>query len=79
LNFVRIKGGQGLPLEVLDSTRRLSDVLLVYADALSDYDRARMRLLVALGLPTANLVDLGKISPKVPDSPVPLGNPDEKR
>jgi outer membrane protein TolC len=79
LNFLRIKGGQGLPLEVLDSTRRLSDVLLVYADALSDYDRARMRLLVALGLPTANLVDLGKISPPRPDLPVPLGNPEEKR
>ncbi len=49
LNFIRIKGGQGLPLEVLDSTRRLSDVLAVYADALTDYDRARLRLLIALG------------------------------
>ncbi|MFQ3592878.1 MAG: TolC family protein [Gemmataceae bacterium] len=73
LNFVRIKGGQGLPLEVLDSTRRLTDVLGVYADALSDYDRARMRLLVALGLPTAQLVDLGKTSPPPADGLVPLG------
>lgn len=57
LNFVRIKGGQGLPLEVLDSTRRLSDVLQAYSDALSDYDRARVRLLVALGFPPAALLD----------------------
>lgn len=57
LNFLRIKGGQGLPLEVLDSTRRLSDVLDQYANALSDYDLARFRLLVALGLPPQGLVD----------------------
>jgi outer membrane protein TolC len=49
-NFLRIRFGQGLPLEVLDSTRRLSDVLATYADALTDYDRARFRLLIALGL-----------------------------
>jgi outer membrane protein TolC len=55
LNFVRIKGGQGLPLEVLDSTRRLSDVLAAYADALTDYDRARFRLLIALGQTQAAL------------------------
>ena len=57
LNFARIRGGQGLPLEVLDSTRRLSDVLSEYANALSDFDAARYRLLVALGLPPAALVD----------------------
>ncbi len=57
LNFLRIKGGQGLPLEVLDSTRRLSDVLTEYANALTDYDQARFRLLVALGLPPQGLVD----------------------
>lgn len=49
-NFLRINKGQGLPLEVLDSTRRLSDVLGVYSDALTDYDRARFRLITALGL-----------------------------
>ncbi|MBY0229692.1 MAG: TolC family protein [Gemmataceae bacterium] len=49
LNFIRIKGGQGLPLEALDSTRRLSDVLALYADSVTDFDRSRFRLLVALG------------------------------
>jgi hypothetical protein len=57
LNFVRIKGGQGLPLEVLDSTRRLSDVLQGYADTLSDLDRSRYRLLLALGVPPQALLD----------------------
>lgn len=57
LNFTRIKAGQGLPLEALDSTRRQSDVLESYANALTDYDRARFRLLVALGLPPEALLD----------------------
>jgi outer membrane protein TolC len=57
LNFLRIKGGQGLPLEVLDSIRRLSDVLSEYANALTDLDQSRFRLLVALGLPPQGLVD----------------------
>ncbi len=57
LNFVRIKGGEGIPLEVLDSIRRLSDVLEGYANALSDLDRARYRLLLVLGLPPAGLLD----------------------
>jgi hypothetical protein len=42
---------------VLDSTRRLGDVLTEYANALSDYDQARFRLLVALGMPPQGLVD----------------------
>jgi outer membrane protein TolC len=90
LNFIRIKGGQGLPLEVLDSTRRHSDVLQGYADTLSDYDRARFRLLLALALPMEALIDPAKMpSPKCappaaygdaaapPTAPQqPSGNPD---
>jgi outer membrane protein TolC len=57
LNFTRIRGGQGVPLEVLDSVRRLSDVLEAYGNALTDYDQARFRLLVALGLPPGWLLD----------------------
>src|SRR5205085_2315531 len=57
LNFLRIKSGQGTPLEVLDSARRLTDILTVYGQALSSYDRARYRMLVALGLPTPALID----------------------
>jgi hypothetical protein len=57
LNFYRIRGTAGIPLEVLDSIIRLNDVLLGYADSLSDYDRERYRLLLALGLPPAGLLD----------------------
>jgi len=52
LNFERIRGVEKTrPLEVLDSIRGLNDSLEAYGQALSDYDRARFRLLVALGLP----------------------------
>jgi outer membrane protein TolC len=57
LNFLRVKGGQGLPLEVLDSTRRLSDVLEQYSVSLTDFDRARFRLLLVLGLPPQGILD----------------------
>jgi outer membrane protein TolC len=57
LNFLRIFGQQGIPLEVLDSIRRLSDVLEGYANSLSDYDRGRYRLLLVMGLPPAGLLD----------------------
>jgi outer membrane protein TolC len=74
LNFLRIKGGQGLPLEVLDSTRRLSDVLDQYAVALSDYDLGRFRLLVALGLPPQALVE-PHLMPLPPGCVPPMKNP----
>jgi outer membrane protein TolC len=80
LNFKRIKAGQGLPLEVLDSTRRLSDVLEGYTLALSDYDRARFRLLIALGLPPAAILadstgdDISKFLPPDFCPPDPRNN-----
>jgi outer membrane protein TolC len=57
LNFERIKAGEGRPLEVLDSIRGLSDALEQYAQAITDYERARFRLLVVLGLPPNVLID----------------------
>jgi outer membrane protein TolC len=57
LNFQRIKGGEGRPLEALDSVRGLSDTLESYGQAVTDYERARFRLLIALGLPTQGLID----------------------
>ncbi len=76
LNFLRIKGGQGLPLEVLDSTRRLSDVLAEYANALSDLDLARFRLLIALGMPPAALLD-PKLLPLPPNCSASLNESKE--
>jgi outer membrane protein TolC len=51
LNFERIRGGEGRPLEVMDSVRGLSDSLEAYGQAVTDYEAARFRLLIALGLP----------------------------
>jgi outer membrane protein TolC len=52
LNFDRIRNVPGTrPLEVLDSVRGLSDLLEAYAQAITEYERARFRLLVALGVP----------------------------
>ncbi|MFO0876773.1 MAG: TolC family protein [Gemmataceae bacterium] len=82
LNFLRIKGGQGLPLEVLDSTRRLSDVLDQYANALTDYDQARFRLLIALGMRPQAIIEprmmplppINTIGPRPPVSPLASTN-----
>src|SRR5262249_49396299 len=51
LNFDRIRGAEGRPLEVLDSIRGLNDLLEAYYQAMTDLERAYFRLLTALGLP----------------------------
>jgi outer membrane protein TolC len=50
----RIKGGQGLPLELVDSLRLLGRSRYEYLDAIIDYNRAQFQLWVALGHPPAN-------------------------
>jgi hypothetical protein len=61
LNFERIQGGEGRPLEALDSIRGLSDTLEAYGQAITDYEGARFRLLVALGLPPEGFIDPSKM------------------
>lgn len=56
LSFDRIKAGEGRPLEVLDSIRGLNDLLDAYGQAVTDYERARFRLLIVLGLPPETIV-----------------------
>jgi len=53
-DLARIRGGQGLPLEVLDSVRLLSRSRFEYLDTIIDYNRAQFQLWVALGRPPAN-------------------------
>jgi outer membrane protein TolC len=53
-DLARIRGGQGLPLEVLDSVRLLSRSRFEYLDSIIDYNRAQFQLWVALGRPPAN-------------------------
>ncbi|HEX4606678.1 MAG TPA: TolC family protein, partial [Urbifossiella sp.] len=50
----RIKGGQGLPLEAVDSLRLLGQSRYEYLDAIIDYNRGQFQLWVALGRPPAN-------------------------
>jgi outer membrane protein TolC len=57
LNFDRIQAGEGRPLEALDSIRGLSDTVEAYAQAVTEYERAQFRLLIALGLPPNELMN----------------------
>jgi outer membrane protein TolC len=53
-DLTRIKGGQGLPLEAVDSMRLLSRSRYEYLDAIIEYNRSQFQLWVALGRPPAN-------------------------
>ncbi|GAB5443688.1 MAG: hypothetical protein Fues2KO_40370 [Fuerstiella sp.] len=48
-NLSRIRDGQGLPLEVLQSVQALEDATLAYADAVIAYNEAQFRLQWAMG------------------------------
>jgi outer membrane protein TolC len=81
LNFLRILGGGGLPLEVLDSIRSLSDLLDAYSTAMTDFERARFRLLIALGLPAPGILDprLLPAPPCPPPEALPAPAPEAPR
>jgi outer membrane protein TolC len=53
-DMLRIRQGQGLPIELLDSLRLLGESRLTYLDAIVDYNEAQFALYVALGQPPAN-------------------------
>jgi hypothetical protein len=58
LNFQRIREVPNTrPLEVLDSIRGLNDLLDVYAQSVTDYERSQFALILALGLPAHALFD----------------------
>jgi len=60
--FARIRGGEGLPIELLDNLTRLVDARGAIIDALSAYDQAQFRLFVALGQPpTVALPSVGSL------------------
>jgi hypothetical protein len=67
LNFDRIRTVPNTrPLEVLDSVRGLNDTLEAYGQAVTDYERARFRLLIALGLPPRELLSPPAVDPNCP-------------
>ncbi|MFO0824741.1 MAG: TolC family protein [Gemmataceae bacterium] len=55
-DLARIRGGQGLPLEVIDSLRLLARSRYEYLDSIVDYNRAQFQLWVSLGRPPANVL-----------------------
>lgn len=66
LNFERIRAGEGRPLEAVDSIRGLNDLLEAYGQAVTDYERSRFRLLVALGVPPPALFPDPAATPHAP-------------
>jgi outer membrane protein TolC len=53
-DLARIKGREGLPIEVIDSARLLSRSRNEYLDAIVDYNRAQFQLYAAIGRPPAD-------------------------
>jgi outer membrane protein TolC len=66
-NFTRIREEpRTRPLEVLDSIRGLSDSLEAYGQALTDYERWRFRLMIALGLAPEEILRTVAAGPSSP-------------
>lgn len=55
-DMARIRGGEGLPLEAIDSLRLLAKSRLDYLNAILDYNQAHFELYVALGKPPSPLL-----------------------
>jgi hypothetical protein len=74
LNFDRIFNDpdNSRPLEVLDSIRGLNDLLDSYGQAATEYERARFRLLIALGLPAQQIIGPEGPPPPPRESPPPI-------
>jgi len=74
----RIRGQEGLPIEVLDSVRLLGQGRSDYLNAILDYNRAELELYVALGQPPANVLARpapAPAEPIPPPAPGPVMNP----
>jgi len=52
----RVRAGEALPIEVLDSLRRLASERGDYLDAIADYNKGQFELYVALGSPPADVL-----------------------
>ena len=68
-DLTRIKGREGLPIEVLDSLRLLGQARSDYLNAIIDYNRAQFELYTALGQPPANALARPAPVEQVPPPP----------
>jgi outer membrane protein TolC len=66
----RIKGGQGLPIELINSFDLLAAARYQYLDAIVEYNKAQFALYVALGQPPAST-----LAHAIPEKLVPLPAP----
>jgi outer membrane protein TolC len=66
-DFRRIRGAEGLPIELMNSLRLMCESRLAYLNAIMDYNQAQMELYVALGQPPANTL----ARPVPPNWPAP--------
>ena len=73
-DLVRIRNGQGLPIEVIDSMRLLARSRGAYLDSIVDYNRAHVELYVAIGEPPANVL-ARPVPTGVPTAPAPKATP----
>jgi outer membrane protein TolC len=55
-DLLRVRGRQGLPIELLDSLRQVIEARRDYLNAISGYNRAEIRLYVALGNPPVDML-----------------------
>lgn len=55
-DMLRVRGGVGLPIELLDSLRLLGQARSEYLQTISSYNRAQFNLYVALGQPPADVL-----------------------
>jgi outer membrane protein TolC len=55
-DLIRVRGRAGLPIELLDSLRQVIDARRDYLNAIIEYNRAEVRLYVALGNPPADML-----------------------
>jgi outer membrane protein TolC len=74
-DMTRIKGGQGLPLELVDSLRILCRARYEYLDSIINYNRAQFQLWVSLGRPPANALARPVPADLVPPPAQPLPGP----
>jgi outer membrane protein TolC len=75
-DLLRIKGAQGLPLELMDSLRLLGQARLDYLDAIVDYNAAQVALWVALGRPPADRLARPVPADLVPPPAAQLSKPE---
>jgi outer membrane protein TolC len=55
-DLIRVRGREGLPIELLDSLRQVIDARRDYLNSIIEYNRAEIRLYVALGNPPADVL-----------------------